>query len=69
MLSLFFIVKVVILENKYNFHILLVILILLNLLIYFTLMFGVQLHLFPKVVINIMSFLLMIILVILGFTS
>jgi hypothetical protein len=69
MLSLVFIVKVIILENKYNFHILLVIPILLNLLILFTLMFGVQLLLFPKVVINIMSFLLMIILVILGFTS
>jgi hypothetical protein len=69
MLSLVFIVKVVILANKYNFHTLLVIPILLNLLILFTLMFGVQLLLFLKVVINIMSFLLMIILVILGFTS
>jgi hypothetical protein len=33
MLSLVFIVKVVILENKYSFHILLVLPILLNLLI------------------------------------
>jgi hypothetical protein len=40
-LSLIFIVRVVILENKYNFHILLVILILLNPLIWFTLIFGV----------------------------
>jgi hypothetical protein len=69
MLSLVFIIKVVTLENKYNFHILLVILILLDLLILFTLMFGVLLPLFQRVAINIVSFLLMIILVILGFTS
>jgi hypothetical protein len=68
MLSLVFIVRVVTLENKYNFHILLVILTLLDPLIWFTLMFG-DLHLLlQKVAINIMWFLLMIILVILGFT-
>jgi hypothetical protein len=56
-------------ENKYTFLILLVILILLDLLILFTLMFGAQFLLFQKVVINIISFLLMIILDILEFIS
>ena len=55
-------------ENKYNFHILLVHLIQLDLLILFILMYEVK-HLFPpRVVMRIMLFLLMITLGILGFT-
>jgi hypothetical protein len=48
MLRLVSITKVIILENKYNFHILVVILILLYLWILFTLMFRVLLVLFSK---------------------
>jgi hypothetical protein len=62
-------VRVVILENKYNFHILLVTLILLNPLIWFTLIFGVLHLLCQKVDINTMSFLLKIILATKGVPS
>jgi hypothetical protein len=54
------------LENKYNFHIYLVLLLLLDLLILFILMYGVLHLLLQRVVTNIMFFLLMIILVIHG---
>ena len=63
-----FILRVVSLENRFCFPILLVSLTLLNPLILFTQMYGFPLLLLLKVAINIMLSLLMIILDILGFT-
>ena len=62
-------VRVVNLANRYNSHILVVLLILLDLLILFTRMFGALRLLHPRVVIVTMSFLLMTILDILGSIS
>jgi len=62
-------VLVVNLENRFSFHILLVAQKLLNLLLLYTLMYGVLLLLYQKVAINTMLSLLMITLAIPGFIS